>query len=219
MPSTLAGARLTEAHRLAQTRLSAVVFDQMRRVWPLYDIEPDGWLTASKAIVNANHSTSSRLAAGYVTAYRTVEIGPDPTFTPELAVPLPDEQISRSLHYTAQNGLEASAASAGRLALEGGRQAVLRTVDADERAQGWARTTSGRCCAFCAMLAGRGPVYREDSVTFRAHDHCHCGAEPVYAGDGWNRQSRRYREMYDQATEGERDPLNAFRRHWESLAA
>lgn len=36
------------------------------------------------------------------------------------------------------------------------------------------RVTVGRTCAFCSMLAARGPVYTEDTVTFRAHRCCDC---------------------------------------------
>lgn len=36
------------------------------------------------------------------------------------------------------------------------------------------RVTVGKTCAFCSMLAARGPVYTEDTVTFRAHRCCDC---------------------------------------------
>lgn len=85
--------------------------------------------------------------------------------------------------------------AASRLALEAGRQVIVDVVDeapalfdrpaqrdlrrrARDRNPGprWYRTTAGNACEFCRMLAGRGAVYREDSVTFRSHDHCACGA-------------------------------------------
>ncbi len=36
------------------------------------------------------------------------------------------------------------------------------------------RVTVGKTCTFCSMLAARGPVYTEDTVTFRAHRCCDC---------------------------------------------
>lgn len=36
------------------------------------------------------------------------------------------------------------------------------------------RVIAGKTCAFCSMLAARGPVYTEDTVTFRAHRCCDC---------------------------------------------
>lgn len=36
------------------------------------------------------------------------------------------------------------------------------------------RVVLGKTCAFCSMLAARGPVYTEDTVTFRAHRCCDC---------------------------------------------
>lgn len=51
----------------------------------------------------------------------------------------------------------------------------------------WRRVTDGRPCAFCAMLAARGPVYvSEDTSSFDAHGGCGCTAEPcAYTPDEW----------------------------------
>ena len=32
------------------------------------------------------------------------------------------------------------------------------------------------------MLSDRGAVYRDDTVRFAAHTHCHCTAAPVFKG-------------------------------------
>lgn len=74
-----------------------------------------------------------------------------------------------------------SSGAASRHVLTGGRQSLLTLLQADDRVQRWIRVTDGDPCAFCAMLASRGPVYlSEDSAGFKAHDHCACTAEPVY---------------------------------------
>lgn len=55
----------------------------------------------------------------------------------------------------------------------------------------YARVLSGReSCAFCAMLASRGPVYSEDTVVRRRdgrryHDNCDCIAVSVVEGQPW----------------------------------
>lgn len=64
------------------------------------------------------------------------------------------------------------------------RSMTLHTV----RASGarWRRVTDGKPCAFCAMLASRGPVYAEDTVDFDAHPRCGCTSEAVpYTPDEW----------------------------------
>lgn len=56
---------------------------------------------------------------------------------------------------------------------------------------GWARVLTGaESCAFCAMLASRGPVYEESTVLTSEegkayHDHCDCKAVLVIKGRPW----------------------------------
>ena len=69
-----------------------------------------------------------------------------------------------------------------RLALKGGRDTIRQTSIDDPEAEGWERLISPGACGFCAMLAGRGGVYRKATVDFRAHDHCNCTAHPVFRG-------------------------------------
>lgn len=95
------------------------------------------------------------------------------------------------------------AASAARHVQQGGWGTVQETVRQDSEALGWARAASANACAFCALLASRGPVYREETADFDAHDGCGCGIEPVY-GDNyqWPENSREFRAAYEAA----RDP-------------
>lgn len=39
------------------------------------------------------------------------------------------------------------------------------------------RVIVGRTCAFCSMLAARGPVYTPETAAFQAHPHCDCTYE------------------------------------------
>lgn len=108
-----------------------------------------------------------------------------------------------------------------------GRDTMLQKVDADSVAQGWARVTRGpNTCAFCAMLASKGPNYRpytsQATAGFLAHDNCHCIAVPVYTKDGvWpgGGQSELYRDIYYSVTKpySGKDKARAFRREWDRL--
>lgn len=208
MSSTPDGARLTEAHRLAQARLGARTVQQMRVVWPLLDPAAVDqtfarWLSAAKVVVGANRNVSSQLAASYYMAFRQLELGIDaPPVTPVFAEAANAEQLATSLLVTGpvslKNGMArglpiAKAAQAAevnsarasmRLSLDGGRETLTSTIGADPNATGWQRVTSGNACAFCEMLAGRGTVYKEDSADFASHDHCSCSAEPTFEGAG-----------------------------------
>ncbi|MDN5931872.1 MAG: hypothetical protein L0I24_12555 [Pseudonocardia sp.] len=114
--------------------------------------------------------------------------------------------------------VEASGA-ATRHVLTGGRQSLLTLVEGDMKAIGWIRVTDGDPCAWCALLAGRGPVYRsEQTASFSAHDACACSAEPVYSRDTlWPGRAAEFRRLYREVTAGTsgRDSINAFRRAYE----
>ena len=59
------------------------------------------------------------------------------------------------------------------------RDTITTNRKRDPAAVGW-RRVSASGCKFCAMLAGRGAVYREGSARFASHPHCHCTAQPVF---------------------------------------
>ena len=94
------------------------------------------------------------------------------------------------------NGLVQVSGAVSREVMNGGRDTILDEVQRDPKVQGWARVTGGDPCAFCAMLASRGPAYREETVDFQAHDHCDCGAEPVYEGSEWPGRGREFQQMW-----------------------
>lgn len=237
MASSPEANRLTEAHRRAQNRLGALTVQQMRSAWRLLDFDdldgstPD-WLRVAVPIVRSQARASSSLAATYYVQFRAFELGlQGGRFTPTLALPPASEAIATSLTVTgpvsvkkamtagrtgqqAMTLAEARSAAAGmRQALAGGRETVMRSMRADRAALGYARSASGSACAFCATLAGRGPVYSKDSADFESHDGCGCSAEPVFSRDAaWPAGSRRYQEIYNVHAKGTSDPLNAMRR-------
>lgn len=238
MAITAIAAQLTELHRLAQLRLGAQTVAQLRSAWGLLDPEDldatfEGWLRVAVPVVQANRAMSSSLAAGYVQAFRRAELaGAAGPFRSVLAAPVDVKMVTTSLLVTGpwsvktamSNGIdlaraadiaEARSSAAGmRHALDGGRDTIVDSVAADRQALGWARVASGNACAFCAMLASRGPTYSEASADFEAHDGCQCGAEPVYSTNAaWPANSQRYRDLWNEHTAGASgaDALNAFR--------
>jgi len=67
-----------------------------------------------------------------------------------------------------------------RIVFNADRQSVTGSSVADPRARGWQRVGAGASCDFCSMLLDRGAVYSEATADFLTHDHCNCGAEPVF---------------------------------------
>lgn len=204
MASTAEATRLTAAHRLAQARLGVQTIAQVLLAWKLLDLEDldgsfDRWLGVLSPLVQARRSTSARVAANYITTIRTLELGVGVgRFVPTLAETADRKALATSLLVTGpltiksglargltlakatENAKVRSTGAAMRFVLNGGRDTVTDAVQADRRAVGWARVTSGSPCDFCSMLARRGAVYKEETADFPAHDHCSCGVEPLY---------------------------------------
>jgi hypothetical protein len=179
--------------------------------------------------VRAHHGLSSAFAAAYYDSFRRAEqVAGAPT--PRPALPVDPEHVATSMHVTGrvmtgkallagqspqaamQTALVRTSGALTRHVLAGGRDTLVLSTLEDEQAVGWARVTSGRCCAFCAMLASRGPVYGEDTSRFRAHDHCACTAEPSYEGSAWPGRSREFQRLWSEHASGAENPLQSFRR-------
>jgi hypothetical protein len=73
---------------------------------------------------------------------------------------------------------------AQRVVSGGARDTVELAARKDPGEPKFARHASANACAFCAMLATRGPAYRsEGSAGGKYHDHCHCVAVPVWGDE------------------------------------
>jgi hypothetical protein len=248
MAATAEAARLTEAHRRAQGRLAARLALNLADTWTLLDpADIDAtlqrWLRVTLPVVRDARRASAVLAGDYLPTFRALEIGTIDGLTVRLTDSLDTRLASGSLivdgpgflrSATARGALLTTASekalanvarSATRLALDGSRGTILGSIETDRRSLGWARATSGKACAFCAMLAARGPVYRsEGSSSFDPHKGCNCHPEAVYREDAdWPTGADRYRGLWDRAQAEARaagelnrgtsnDALNAFRR-------
>lgn len=250
MASTATGAQLTAAHRQAQLQLRAQALQAYLAAWPLWNGDEASFqrlLDVAVPIVRAHHALSASLAASYFTAFRGAERIPGDS-PPILAGTLDTDLIRGTLHVTGhdmtmraldagkspqaamQTALIRTSGTATRMVLAGGRDTIIDSAADDPRALGWARVTASKPCAFCALLAGRGPVFKAETVDFRAHDHCSCAAEPHYPDSDWPGRGREFHDLYNRATKEAReagdlrrgtsnDLLNAFRRAFEGQAA
>lgn len=238
MSATVVGRQLTEQHRVLQVRLAALSTVQLRTLWRL--IDPDdldgttpGWVAAVTRLVSAQRQTSEGLSSRYLREFRVAEVGqpasgvfPTPGFPigaveTSLMVTGPVKiregiRMGRTVDQAAQFALASSSAAATRHILNGGRELLMGAVGQDRRARGWIRVTSFKPCAFCAMLASRGPVFKESTGSYQAHDSCRCTAEPVYRdGAAWPGNANQWADLYNREAKGSSDPLNAFRRAYE----
>lgn len=219
MARTAEGRRLTALHRRQQLALRATVVREVARLWPLWrPSRPESWQAFEDAmvlLVGARGQQSAALAARYCELFRLAD-APRAAIAGavRLAAPPAEEAIRVAVGVTGrasvlqalasgrryeeamQVGLVRLSGAASRLVLEAGRETVLQEVERDPQALGWARVTGASPCAFCAMLAGRGPVYSEQTVGFQAHDHCSCEPEPVYEGAEWPPHAREWERLW-----------------------
>jgi len=234
MAVTAAGAALTRQHYLQQLAVRSSLLRNLQRLWPMFkpsDFDTfDSFSALAAVLVRNAHQASSAIAARYLTAFRLVE-GQPASIAPVIPADVPDEIVRNELRATgflgtlnairagkplaaaAQNGWVRAAGSASSLALAGGRDTIVETVKADPKVIGWLRVTGADPCAFCAMLASRGDVYREQTADFESHDHCACSGEPTYSGSSLPPASERFAALWEQSTadaKGE-DKLTAFR--------
>lgn len=195
------------------------------------------WLAAAIPLVQDARRTSAGVAALHLRQVRA-DAGVDGTVPLQFASVAPVDQLMASLTATSiatvraafgngqnvtqamNSGFVASAGAATRIALQGGRDTIIDTVQADDKAIGWERVTSGDPCAFCALLASRGGVYRgEASADFEAHDHCSCSAEPIYGGSlAPTGKAAEWDQLYQDQAAGSSDQLLDFRRAYEGRA-
>lgn len=236
MASTLRGRRLTETHRLAQTRLGVQTVSQMVPLWRLLDPSDidntlTGWLRAVVPVVQRQNLASAQLAANYYRLFRAAEVGTPLETSVEMSADA--ERIIASMSSTgparlkaatgrgvaleeaAETAFSTSASAAQRLTLDGGRSTLIEAVRTDDAALGYQRVASGDPCHFCLMLLSRGPVYGSEATAgFEAHDRCSCTAEPVFdrntaPAPGAEAALARWREATDGLSGSE--AMNAFR--------
>ncbi|WP_053751937.1 hypothetical protein [Streptomyces sp. MMG1533] len=246
----MAGQEAPQKYRAIQALMAARLAQQVLQVWRelMNPAKVDASWPAVRAalmpIVRQAREQSAALAgSSYLDARSDADILDD-DFAPEGPLPLLVQRLEDSLDVTGpvefkkaiaagktpQQAMDAAAVrmvgTTQYLALEGGRQVMQRSIAADDHATGWSRVTDADPCAWCAMLASRGPVYKSAQTAGdprqggdRYHDHCACQAWPAFTHDepfigiaeklydDWLRETR---------GRGGKHAVNAFRRWWES---
>ena len=195
------GKRLTERHLVAQAQIGDQAAERVGKAWDLIDVDDlDGTFNRFAAeatkVAIGGFAESERVAARYLPQFGDAEGVPNLTVPPPRGLDT-DQFLHDLLMYGPVSVKKkigegwapflARQETVGRL-LEmvsntvqmGGRNLIIGASKYRGKSGRWRRVASGpKPCAFCGMLAGRGPVYREETVTFEAHPGCHCGAELV----------------------------------------
>jgi len=243
-----------DTYRRQQTALNAALVSDIMRMWrALFDPgDAEGsWRalrTAIASLVRNRSNESGRMAATYYQTARRLAGAPG-GFTPSVAGPPDDDVLGATLDSTGfgsylhgrKQGQHAETAkrNAGvhlagastRLAQQAGRETVRSSAQGDRYAIGWMRVTDADPCAWCAMLASRGAVYKSRASAggrggrFAGvnpdawHNHCGCVATPVFSDKDPRLDAAD--ELYDRwldVTGGDfgKDKLRAWRRHWDA---
>ncbi|MBD9721986.1 hypothetical protein PV755_09610 [Streptomyces caniscabiei] len=225
------GGRDPERYRAAQLGLTRLLVRDVRGLRRLIiparlrRSMPD-WFAAVQAIVDQYAQTSAALGAEFYDAQRTAA-GVPGSFTVPVTDPPPPEQTEASLRWAVRDIWERESeqateaqqqplavrlkqaekkaeAVAQKLVADTGRSTVVEAVRQDPQATAWARSAALGACAFCKLIAGRGSVFKQDTVRFRAHDGCHCGVIPVFRGQQFepSPQAREWARLYQEYAAG-----------------
>lgn len=200
MARTAKGRALTEAHRRAQIANGALSMKKAEIVYRrgLYLNNIDSSFPVVSAAIEQvamdGHLNSVELARNYVPEFAKAE-GFEPPQAPVVGMDTvgltKDLRVNGNYQLKAKigAGIDPGAAKQSSEALvkglvkqhvmSGGRNFIIEGVKYSGSSGRWRRVTDGKPCAFCAMLAGRGPVYAADTVDFEAHPACGCGVEQV----------------------------------------
>lgn len=161
------------------------------------------WITEVLPLLIRARGAQRPSARAFYQALRVLETGDRALFDVPPAPPTVPEQIAKSLSFVGLRQVESRDVAAVQQAikgsvirhtLNGGREQVAIAQQADPRAVGYYRETDGDPCFFCAMLASRGIVYKEDSFdesdprfegegTAKVHDDCACHNRPTFTRD------------------------------------
>lgn len=211
-----------ERVRRAQAALAARARRDVARVWPKVVALPAPRVAPVMAEVLEAVAEKYGPAAGAIAAdyYDELREGAKASgrFAPAVAA-LPEAERFKSLAgwgagplFGAEpdSALALSRMSGGlsRIVQNVGRDTITDAVVSDPAGPTYARHASANACAFCAMLATRGPIYTSSSnagtLGSKYHDDCHCTVVPVFPGQTYREAPyvKRWREAYAESPSG-----------------
>lgn len=229
MASSPDGRALTEAHRRQQITIGLEAEREVKAQWGrLNPDDLDGtspaWLAATSAVILNRRAQSAALARAYVAEFRRAEgVRPSEVVRVGGARPLVEgtlmlngpiaikRDIAKGIApaLTITRADRSVAAQGPKLAMNGGRDTVLKS--SRRRRSRWRRVTDGDPCAFCAMLASRGPTYSAETVLFPLHKgRCGCTAEEVFGEWKPTPLEEKWDESYQQAAAEIKDKYGPF---------
>lgn len=231
-PTTTPGT-LTAALTARQVQLTvrAALLRDVALLWPLLnpknvDASFPAWLQAMKLLLTNYHQQAATAAGrSYLQARVSVIEETAPRDLIKTAPTPPVEWLDRALGFAGpgmlnrdlarpNTALTTTLGTSSRIVLDGARTTVLNTVHHDDKAVGWYRVTDGHPCAFCALLASRGIVYKSTTVGFQAHNDCGCTGAPAFSRHQELPDiSRRAAQVYTERGSG--PAMKAFRRAWD----
>jgi hypothetical protein len=255
--TTVTGAQLTEQHRRAQLAIRSAFMAELVRLWPLINLDrldetAAEWIGFVTDLIMLWRNESVNRALLYYDEFRRAETGQPLTQRGNYRslVTVEPAAIRTSLLVTGPIGVKSRigkgihpevakakalvdvTGAASRHVLNGGRQLITEATNRDKLAVGFARVTDDDPCAFCAMLASRGPDYNSRASALRTtsrskkrgpgreyHDHCGCTVEAVYSDDAdWPGRAREFEQLWKDSTKGKggKNALNAFRNAYEA---
>lgn len=207
MANTPEGKRLTELYRLSQVQMQAQMTARAKLLAPILSVSDLGrsgelYAAAMESVAYDGFMQEVAESRRYMQAYTYAETGReavivDPVFDSDavredmlIRGPIgakqriakgvaPEVAVSKATEVAAA-GLARDVLNAGRELLMGSSAQTLEQLGRGRRKGGWRRVTDGKPCAFCAMLAGRGAVYSQETSVFHVHDYCGCTVEPVF---------------------------------------
>lgn len=165
------------------------------------------------AISTRYGQAAATLAAQYYDSRRT-EARPPSRFRAEVADPVPQEQVDKTVDWAlhddapedggvAPQALDRLTQNAQRFILEPGRVTITTSTEKDPAKPKYARIPHGdNPCAFCLMLAERGAVYHSAKTAGDGNDYhndCNCVPEPVWEGQEPSYDAQDASDMYAKA--------------------
>lgn len=218
---TAAGRALTAKQKRDQVKHAYGVLFRSKIAWNKFlDVEDldasfPAWVLTMESIVQDGFQGSTRLAEGYLKRFAKAEgfnmpddlplpVLDQAKFTEVMLVNGPisiKQKIGKGLPPAAAKdaALERFLGAAQEQVMAGGRDFIIGASKYSGKRGRWRRVTDGEPCAFCAMLAGRGPVYTEDTVKFESHNNCGCTAEIVVGEWQPNEKEKLWRHSYNLA--------------------
>ncbi|MEU6725474.1 hypothetical protein ABZ917_17340 [Nonomuraea wenchangensis] len=225
-------------YQAAQRALSSRLAEELALLWDIITLGAFGttvpqWIAAVIELLERFAGMSATLAADYYSEERDIArvrgaFVPTPgqipdgkaeaslrwatkdLWIPEDDNPSPIEERLAAAEKKAEGGAQ-------KIVADVGRDTITEALEEDDEALGWARVTGPNTCAFCALLASRGPVYASEKTAgrdadkrfkgegrYKFHDHCDCTVVPIFAGQQWDPPAyvQEWERLYAESTGG-----------------